>query len=151
MIPSFKAARATGNLTVEHGMNPLAKASFWFTMLRIRPVLGSATSTAPFNGPNACTAAWRTVRSSPSTKSPAVDSPKDDSVQRCTAGALATGRRLRLVVLSGVFDAVDGVESLRLLVDFRTVGRRSITAAQPTHTKSISPNKRGRIYLFSRL
>src|SRR5579872_1746294 len=45
-------------------------------MVRMRPVIGSVTTIAPFIGPSASTAARRTVRSSPSMKSPSVESAK---------------------------------------------------------------------------
>ena len=37
---SLKPASATETLTVEHGWKPVLSASFWFTMLRMRPVAG---------------------------------------------------------------------------------------------------------------
>src|ERR1700737_2559010 len=43
-------------------------------MARIRPLFGSATMTVPLYGPSAWTAARRTMRSSPSTESPSVES-----------------------------------------------------------------------------
>ena len=44
---SLSAARATETLIVEQGWNPVPKAIFWLTMLRIRPLLGSTTTTEP--------------------------------------------------------------------------------------------------------
>src|SRR5215475_2958344 len=43
-------------------------------MVRMRPLLGSTTTTLPFTEPRAFTAAWRTVRSSASKLSPRVGS-----------------------------------------------------------------------------
>ena len=74
MIFSLSAAKATETFTVEHGWNPELSATFWFTMLRIRPVSGSTTTTDPLYCPSASTAARRISRSSPSTLSPLVES-----------------------------------------------------------------------------
>ena len=45
--PSIKAASATGILMVEQGWKPLFRMSFWLTMVRMRPVAGSTTTTDP--------------------------------------------------------------------------------------------------------
>ena len=70
--PSFKAARATATLIVEHGSAPELSASFWFTMAKIRPEDGSMARTVPFMLPSASMAAERTTGSSPAVTSPAV-------------------------------------------------------------------------------
>src|ERR1017187_1887481 len=60
----------------------------------MRPLLGSATSTDPFNGPSASKAASRTVRSSPFRSSPSAEFPL---LARSTASFQATlGLRVRL-------------------------------------------------------
>src|ERR1044072_6372110 len=66
-------------------------------MLRMRPVCGSTTTTDPLYGPSASTAAFRIVRSSPSMKSPVVESAKVGSVHGPprTKGAAAAGTLLR--------------------------------------------------------
>src|SRR5689334_8690910 len=71
---SVRAASDVTSLIVEHGVNPLFSPKFWLTMLRMRPLVGSATTTLPFIVPSAATAARRIVRSSPSTLSPTVGS-----------------------------------------------------------------------------
>ena len=71
---SLRAASATETLTVEHGWNPELSATFWFTMVSTRPVMGSTTTTEPLYCPSASTAARRMSRSSPSTLSPKVES-----------------------------------------------------------------------------
>ena len=38
--PSVSAASAVTSLMVEHGTNPVLRASFWLTMLRMRPFDG---------------------------------------------------------------------------------------------------------------
>src|ERR1035441_4090064 len=70
--PSVSAASAVTSLMVEHGTNPVFRASFWLTMVRMRPVDGSTTTTLPAKVPRAVTAARRMTRSSPSTLSPTV-------------------------------------------------------------------------------
>src|ERR1035441_4025482 len=72
--PSVKAARAVTSLMVEHGTNPVLSASLWLTILRMRPLVGSTTTTLPAKVPRAATAARRMTRSSPSTLSPMVGS-----------------------------------------------------------------------------
>src|ERR1035441_5963749 len=72
--PSVRAASAVTSLMVEHGTNPVFSASFWLTMVRMRPVDGSTTTTLPAKVPRAATAARRMTRSSPSTLSPMVGS-----------------------------------------------------------------------------
>ena len=47
MTFSVNAASDVTSLIVEQGMKPLFKASFWFTMLSTRPLLGSTTTTLP--------------------------------------------------------------------------------------------------------
>ncbi len=47
-MPSLKAARATETLIVEQGCAPLESASFWLTIARMRPLLGSMATTVPF-------------------------------------------------------------------------------------------------------
>ena len=74
MTFSLSAASATETFTVEHGWNPELSATFWFTMVRMRPVLGSTTTTDPLYCPSASTAARRMSRSSPSMLSPSVES-----------------------------------------------------------------------------
>src|SRR6266478_9104374 len=65
----------------------------------MRPVFGSDTTTAPFSGPRASTAARRTSRSSPSTLSPKVESAYVGSSHGLPAPRLrALGRK----VLEGV-------------------------------------------------
>ena len=64
--PSRSAANATETLIVEQGWKPPPKASCWLTIVRIRPVLGSATTTEPLIGPSASIAALRISGSSPS-------------------------------------------------------------------------------------
>ncbi len=71
--PSSSAPRATASLTVEHGWNPAERASFWFTMVRIRPVAASTTTTLPLKFPRARTAAARTTADSPLRVSSAVE------------------------------------------------------------------------------
>jgi hypothetical protein len=44
---SLSPAKATEILTVEQGWKPPLRASFWLTMLRMRPLLGSAATTEP--------------------------------------------------------------------------------------------------------
>src|ERR1035437_1269243 len=87
-ICSLRAAREVTSLMVEQGMKPDVNPSSWFTKERIRPLLGSATTTLPLVAPSASTAARRMTRSSPSTLSPSVGSTGGG---RRTAGAgLAT-------------------------------------------------------------
>src|ERR1017187_7384970 len=45
--PSVKAARAVTSLMVEQGTNPVLSASLWLTILRMRPLVGSTTTTLP--------------------------------------------------------------------------------------------------------
>ena len=59
---------------MEQGIYPLPSAVLWFTMERMRPVFGSATTTEPLSRPSASTAALRTTGSSPSVVSPKVES-----------------------------------------------------------------------------
>src|ERR1022692_572372 len=82
---SVRAAREVTSLMVEHGVNPLVSPSFWLTMVRMRPLVGSTTTTLPFMLPRAATAERLTVRSSPSTLSPSVGS--------TAGGAFRTGLR----------------------------------------------------------
>jgi hypothetical protein len=100
MTPSLKAAKAVTSLMVEHGTNPLFRASFWLTMLRTRPLDGSTATTAPFKVPSASTAARRTVRSSASTLSPSVGSTGGAGLYcvTCLAGVFLTG-----AILTGCF------------------------------------------------
>src|SRR5260370_29988124 len=74
MIFSRRAARATLNLIVEQGWTPPPRASFWFTIVRMRPLVGSTTTIEPLYGPRASIAAERTVKSSPVGSSPEADS-----------------------------------------------------------------------------
>src|ERR1700689_71215 len=78
---SLNAASATDTLTVEQGWNPEESATFWFTMVKMRPVVGSPATTDPLKSPSASTAALRTSRSSPSILSPCVESAYVGSVQ----------------------------------------------------------------------
>ena len=71
---ALNPASATETLMVEHGWKPLLVAILWFTMARMRPVMGSTATTDPLYEPSASTAARRMVRSSPSTRSPTVES-----------------------------------------------------------------------------
>src|ERR1017187_2046965 len=71
---SVRAAREVTSLMVEHGINPLVSPSFWLTMVRLRPLVGSTTTTLPFMLPRAATAERLTARSSPSTFSPSAGS-----------------------------------------------------------------------------
>src|ERR1035438_398595 len=92
--PSVKAARAVTSLMVEHGTNPVLSANFWLTILRMRPLVGSTTTTLPAKVPRAATAARRMTRSSPSTLSPMVGSTpgtlrKDLSVTSAYVGTLS--------------------------------------------------------------
>ena len=48
---SFNAAKATETLIVEQGWKPPPRANFWLTIVRMRPVVGSTTTTAPLKGP----------------------------------------------------------------------------------------------------
>ena len=58
---------------VEQGCAPLDRASFWLTMARTRPLVGSMATTVPFMLPSASIAAWRTIGSSPAVMSPSRD------------------------------------------------------------------------------
>ena len=60
---------------VEQGSAPPLRASFWLTMARMRPLLGSIATTVPFMLPSAAIAAARTTGSSPVVTSPVVISP----------------------------------------------------------------------------
>src|ERR1039458_6865524 len=74
MTFSLRPAKATETLTVEQGWKPVESATFWFTMVRTRPVFGSTTTTEPLYCPSDSTAARRMSRSSPSMLSPSVES-----------------------------------------------------------------------------
>src|ERR1035441_5216348 len=58
---SLSAASATETFTVEHGWNPELSATFWFTMVSTRPLLGSTTTTDPLYWPSESTAGRRTL------------------------------------------------------------------------------------------
>src|SRR5579871_2275041 len=60
-------------------------------MLKIRPLLGSATTTDPFRGPSASTAAARTAASSPVRSSPSTELPRD--ARSTTSFQFTRGRR----------------------------------------------------------
>src|SRR3954454_11980099 len=96
---SLSAAREVTNLMVEQGIKPLARASFWLTMVRIRPLVGSATTTLPFMVPSAATAARRITRSSPSTLSPRVGSTGGGNFLFGASRFLATAAVFRGVAL----------------------------------------------------
>src|ERR1017187_1845471 len=68
--PSVKAARAVTSLMVEQGTNPVLSASLWLTILRMRPLVGSTTTTLPAKVPRAAGAAGGVAVSSPSALSP---------------------------------------------------------------------------------
>src|ERR1700678_1138920 len=99
---SLNAASATDTFTVEQGWNPDESATFWFTMVRMRPVVGSTATTDPLKSPRASTAALRTSRSSPSILSPCVESAKVGSVQGPPRmiGAAATALGATAVVVT---------------------------------------------------
>ena len=65
---------------VEQGCAPLESASFWLTMARMRPLVGSIATTVPFMLPRASIAAWRTTGSSPAVTSPSVISDANELV-----------------------------------------------------------------------
>src|SRR5262249_28202247 len=74
IIFSSSAARAMVGLMVEQGIAPSEYAIFWFTTVRMRPLLGSTATTEPLYLPRASTAAARTIGSSFSAISPSVGS-----------------------------------------------------------------------------
>src|SRR5258706_12747567 len=115
-IPSLREAKAQTILTVEHGWKPLLSASFWFTIVRMRPLLGSATTTVPLYAPKASTAARRTTRSSPSTLSPMVESANVGDVQGLYA--IRTG----LLDLAGTNWAVAGPDEGLITADLTGAG-----------------------------
>src|SRR5258707_2958504 len=61
---SSNAATAIVGLIVEQGMYPSLNAIFWFTTVKMRPVLGSTATTDPLYRPSASTTARRTIGSS---------------------------------------------------------------------------------------
>src|ERR1035441_9257490 len=134
---SLSPASATETFTVEHGWNPALSASFWFTMLSTRPLLGSTTTTDPLYCPSASTAARRMSMSSPSILSPSVESAYVGLVHGPPAmigAATATGRgpaTANLAVWTGVTltGVCDSTEPAGLTGVFRTGFTRRFAAA----------------------
>src|SRR5579859_3386801 len=120
ITPSFNAARAVIGLIVEQGVNAPSVASLWFTKVRIRPLFGSTTATAPFHFPRASMAAARMAGSSPAGLSPKVESPYElmrHGLYTCRRRAL-TRRVLLWVLVVGRFLRRGDEERMGVL-DFR--------------------------------